>query len=170
MTFSTTLLHLPADPLGWSGRLLVPAEVVSGLGHDGKRRYVVEVEGLPAWHCALSSDGAGGHYVIFSKERRRALEAAGLDPARLTVRLAADDSPYGAPVPEEFAAVLASDPLAEAYFRELTPGRQRNLLYLVGRYKTSDTRLRKAVAVAEYLLEVRGRMDFKELGAWMRGR
>ena len=169
-TFATALVTLPADPLGWNGRLLIPAEVVTDLGHDGKQRYVVRVEGIPAWHCALTSDGAGGHYVIFSKERRRQLEAAGLDPARLTVHLAADESRYGAPMPEELAAVLAEDALFDAYFHELTPGKQRNLLYLVGKYKGADTRLRKAVAIAEYLVEARGQLDFKALAEWMRGR
>ena len=170
MTFPTRLLRLPTDPLGWNGRLLIPAEAVAAIGHDGKRRYVIRVEGMPAWHGALTSDGDGGHYVIFSKERQRALEAADLDPERLTVHLEVDDSRYGAPMPEEFAAVLAEDALANAYFHELTPGRQRNVLYLIGRYKTSDTRLRKAVAIAEYLAEARGQLDSKELGEWMRGR
>ena len=169
-TFETALVCLPDDPLGWNGRLLIPEAVVAALGADHKQRYVCRVEGLGEWHCALASDGRGGRYVIFNKARVKAVREGGLDPERLRVTLTPDDSPYGAPMPEELGALLAADSLFDTYFHELTPGKQRNLIYLVAKYKTEATRLRKAVAVAEYLVEARGRLDFKGLIAWMKGR
>ena len=169
-TFDAALVRLPDDLLGWNGRLVIPGDVIASLGADVKLRYVCRVEGVGEWHCALSSDGRGGRYVIFNKQRVATVRKAGLDPERLRVTLTPDDSPYGAPMPEEFGALLEADPLLNTYFHELTPGKQRNLIYLVAKYKTEATRLSKAVAIGEYLVETRGRLDFKELNVWMKGR
>lgn len=168
--FTTTLLRLPDDPLGWTARLLIPADVVERLGADVGGRFVCTVGGLAPWHCALTSDGRGGRYVIFNASRLAALEKVGADPSHLRVLLEADESPYGAPMPDELGALLAQDPALDAYFHELTPGKQRNLIYLVAKYKAEATRLRKAVAIGEYLLGTHGRLDAKALNAWMKGR
>ena len=169
-TFTTQLLRLASDPLGWNGRLLIPAEAAAAVPRreDGSLRVVCTVHGIPSWHGALTSDGQGGHYVIFSKERIKSLQTAGLDPDRLAVSLVPDESDYGAPMPDELAALFEMDPEANEYFHALTPGKQRNLLYVIARYKTEATRLSKSVALVDYLRHTRGRLDFKELGEWMK--
>ncbi|HMP87120.1 MAG TPA: YdeI/OmpD-associated family protein, partial [Lacibacter sp.] len=47
------------------------------------------------------------------------------------------------------AAVLESDPEAEALFRKLTPGNQRGLLYLVTRLRSSEKRIERSLHIAE---------------------
>ena len=168
--FTTSLQRRPDDPLGWTGRLLIPGAVVECLGEQVAARFLCTVAPLAPWHCALSSDGRGGRYVIFNKARLAKLRKAGADLEHLRVLLELDDSPYGAPMPAEFAELLAQDPSLDAYFHQLTPGKQRNLLYLITKYKTEDTRLRKAIAIGEYLVESRGVLDFRELSSWMKGR
>ena len=138
---------------------------------DGSLRVICKLPDLPeAWHGALTSDGQGGHYIIFNKARIKALEKKGLDKSQLLVTLVPDDTRYGAPMPEELAELLAQDPHGDRYFHALTPGRQRNLIYMIAKYKSEATRLEKAVGLVDYLVEVRGALDFKELYAYWKAR
>ncbi len=168
--FRTVVVRLSHDPLGWNGRLLVPLEEAELIGKraDGSRRVLCSVEGIAPWQAALTHDGQGGYYIIVSKERLRSMERAGLDLNQLLVGLEADESTYGAPMPEELQVLLESDPEGDQYFHALTPGKQRNLIYMLGRFKSEQTRLRKAVAVVDYLKLVRGKLDFRGLLDYMR--
>ncbi len=57
-----------------------------------------------------------------------------------------------------------TDPgVSKRIFHTLTLGKQRTLLHLIGKPKSGEVRLRKAIAVINYLKEVNGRLDFKEL-------
>jgi len=48
-------------------------------------------------------------------------------------------------------------------FHNLSAGKQRTLLHLIGKPKSEEIRINKAMVVNEYLKEVNGRLDFKEL-------
>lgn len=56
---------------------------------------------------------------------------------------------YGVEVPEEFQAVLDSDPEALEGFEKLTDGKKRSMIYYVGRFKNSQTRIDKALIISE---------------------
>ena len=169
-SLEAAIVELPEDPLGWTARLPVPPDVAARIAprDDGSLRVICTVRGIAPWHAALTPDGAGGHYVIFSKERLAALREAGGDPARAWVELVADRSPYGAPMPGELAELLALDAEGSRYFHDLTPGKQRSLIHLVGKLKTEAARMRKAVAVVDYLKQVRGALDFADLYAHLK--
>ena len=74
-----------------------------------------------------------------------------------------DNSEYGLPMPEELAELLAQDEEGDQYFHALSAGKQRTLLYIVGQPKTSDTRLRRALVVVDFLKVHSGKLDFKAL-------
>ena len=170
LTCLTKIFRLPDDPLGWTGRLLVPPEVVDQIPRrdDGSQRIVVELAGLDPWHAAITSDGQGGHYIIFNKERSKQLRKQGADDQHLHMTLTPDTSRYGAPMPAELEELLKQDPLGDQYFHELTPGRQRNIIYMLAKYKAESTRMRKSVAVLEYLVTVRGELVFADLYAYLK--
>ena len=67
------------------------------------------------------------------------------------------------PVPEEFELVIFGDEEAAYYFESLTPGKQRSLIYLVGKIKSSDIKINRAMAIAEHLKEVKGQLEYKAL-------
>ena len=79
------------------------------------------------------------------------------------VMIRRDESEYGLPFPESFREVLDSDPEAGAYFEKLTPGKKRNLLYIIGKYKQIETQVRKSLVIAAHLKKQRGSIDFKQL-------
>ena len=81
-----------------------------------------------------------------------------------------DESKYGMEVPEEWAELLRQDADTEQYFDKLTPGKQRRILYIIGQPKTTETRLRKAVRIAEYLYLKNGEVDLMEMNDALKGK
>ena len=52
-------------------------------------------------------------------------------------------------MPEEFSAVLESDPEAADIFESFTDGKKRSLIYYVLRFKSSQLRIDKALIISE---------------------
>ena len=170
--FRLPLTRLPDDPLGYAGRLVFDAAAAEALPRrdDGSRRYLCAVGGLDPWHAALLPDGDGAYFIIVNKARVAALEASGRDLGDLGVTLAPDRSDYGMAMPAELGELLAQDGAAHGYFHGLTPGKQRALIHQVASAKREATRLRRAVEIVEYLAQVRGALDVRELQRWRRER
>jgi len=103
----------------------------------------------------------GAYFILINKQVRDQLGLALGDPVE--IRLEADQSEYGMPMPDELQVTLAQDEMASRHFHALTPGKQRNLIYIVSRVKSTDSRIRKALAIAEHLNASRGKLDFKAL-------
>lgn len=74
-----------------------------------------------------------------------------------------DESKYGMDMPEELAVLLDQEEEATAFFHKLTPGKQRNLIYIVYQVKNQDSRLNKALAIVNHLKQEKGKLDFKKL-------
>lgn len=158
-TFTTFLLDMNAS-LAWFYALHVPAiEAQDFLEND--RRIICTVKGHESFQAALMHKGDGDFYININKERRQRLGLKTGVPFEIT--LEKDDSKYGAPMPEELETLLEMDELGNQYFHQLTPGKQRSLLYMVAKPKTSDTRLRKAVVIVDYLKANKGKLDYKAL-------
>jgi len=64
-----------------------------------------------------------------------------------TLQVFEDISKYGVDMSEELEAVLMSDHEAYSIFENLTPGRQRSIIYTINRYKSSQTRVDKAILI-----------------------
>ena len=78
-----------------------------------------------------------------------------------TLQLFEDTTKYGVEMPEEFAAVLESDPEAFERFEALSNGKKRSLIYFIIRIKNVQTRVDKALNISENLK--RGITDLKEV-------
>lgn len=104
---------------------------------------------------------ANYHYLLLNKEfvKRNHWHRG----QQVQISIEKDTSEYGMPMPEELQVVMDQDDMVKAYFDKLTPGKQRNLIYIVAKIKSSDKRINKALAIAEHLNEVEGKLDFKML-------
>lgn len=99
--------------------------------------------------------------MMLNKEEVKKL---GLEVAtQVNLTLEEDKSKYGMPIPEEMEELLRQDPEADKYFHGLTAGKQRSLLFIIGKPKGSETRLKKAIAICEYLKSTGGALDFREM-------
>jgi hypothetical protein len=159
-TFTTRLKVMESDI--WGYFIPVPPAIAETFV-DGPRdrRVLCTLNEEHTFHCALMPGGRGSWFITVNKEIRKKLGIR--QGMELRVQLQKDDSPYGMPLPEELEALFEMDPDFSRYFHDLSPGKQRSLIHLVGKPKKSDTRLRKALVIADYLKWAEGKLDYKEL-------
>lgn len=129
-------------------------------------RVIIDINGLGEIPSGLMPDGKGDFFVTISKEVRKRFDLELGDEVALTIK--PDDSEYGMPLPEELAELWALDEEAYRVFHLLTPGKQRGLIYQIAKPKGSATRVKKAVQISEYLKSVNGKLDYKELNAYIK--
>ena len=101
------------------------------------------------------------HYLLLNKETVKKLRLQRGSEVHVSVEK--DTSEYGMPMPEEMQVVMDQDDSGRSFFDQLTPGKQRNLIYIVSKIKNPDKRINKALAIMEHLNEVEGKLDFKML-------
>lgn len=160
-----SILHKFQSPL-WGFHAVVPEEVSTFFLNKDIKRLVCKINGEIEFPCALMPKGDGQYFINLNKEIRTQLRLEKGD--QLHLELWPDKSKYGLPMPEEMEELLAQDPEADQLFHKLTPGKQRSLLFIIGKPKTSAIRLQKALATCEYLKSTGGNLKFPELNAYMR--
>ena len=101
------------------------------------------------FYAALKKEKSGLFRIYFSKAKQKELGIFMND--YFTLQVFEDTSKYGVEVSEELEAVLLSDYEAYTIFENLTPGRQRSIIYTISRYKSSQTRVDKALILTDNL-------------------
>ncbi len=158
VSFTTTLEQL--DYNIWSYHLPVSKEITEQFTNGSDRRVVCTINGSVKINSALMPLD-GGSYILVNKRIRKKL---GLNEGdKVDVSLEKDSSEYGMPMPESFQVLLDQDEVGSKYFHELTPGKQRSLIYIVGKVKNINSQLNKGMAILEHLAEYHGKLDFKRL-------
>jgi hypothetical protein len=76
-----------------------------------------------------------------------------------------DHSKFGHEVPESFQNLLDQDEEGRRFFENLTMGKQRSLIYLIGTVKSIDSQINKGLAILHHLRMTQGQLDFKQLNA-----
>lgn len=102
-----------------------------------------------SYHGALIPKKNGLVSMYFSNEKQKTLGIFMNDYFEL--QLFEDQSKYGVEMPEELDAVFLSDHEAYTIFEGLTPGRQRSIIYTIKRYKSTQTRVDKALMLTDNL-------------------
>lgn len=159
VTFSTTIAHFTSSPL-WGYYFPVSNEIASLFINGNNRRVICTLNDTISMHCALMPNKENW-FVMLNKQVFKKLNLP-LNSV-IEIKMIKDESEYGMPMPDEFREVLDQDPDADVYFHNLTPGKQRSLIYLVGKVKSSDSRIRKALAIADHLTANKGNIDYKLL-------
>lgn len=141
--------------------ILVPPDIVDVLRRQKIKRFLVSLQGGETFHAGLIPAGDQRYFIKINQSLRKKhhLEVG----SQCHVQLTQDDSKYGIPIADEMQELLDQDSEGRVLFHALTPGKQRSLLYLINRYKTSDMRLDKAIIILQHLKTNRGSLDFKLL-------
>ena len=105
--------------------------------------------------------------VSVNKGLRDALDLAIGDEVR--VELVRDESDYGLPVPGELNELFRQDAHGKRLFHALTKGRQRTLLYIIGKPKDPQSRADRAVVVLRHLAANAGAIDYRRLAVDLKG-
>lgn len=140
-TFETTVAAT-----GNNTGIVVPAEVIEQLAAGKRPAVLVNVNGYEYRNTVAVMGGR--HMISISAAIRNATGLKGGDPIRVTLTVA--DAPPEVNVPADFAAALAADERARAFFDKLSNSMQRYHVDTVNAAKSADTRQRridKAVAL-----------------------
>lgn len=105
--------------------------------------------------------GDGNFFINVNKQLRNKLKVN--DGDEICVSLVKDESEYGLPLPDEFKELLEQDSLGNTIFHALTAGKQRTLLYIIGKPKSADLRIRNGIAILEHLKRTNGKINYKQL-------
>lgn len=111
----------------------------------GAIRVLCSIDKQPEFPCALNPRG-DEYMIIFSKNLIRQHRLQLNKPFTLSIRIDEND---GMQLPEELAEVLLQDEYASQLFDELLPGHKRGLIYYIRTAKTTDTRIKRALYIAE---------------------
>jgi Bacteriocin-protection, YdeI or OmpD-Associated/Domain of unknown function (DUF1905) len=140
-TFETTVAAT-----GNNTGIVVPAEVIEQLAAGKRPAVLVDVNGYE-YRNTVGVMG-GRHMIGISAAVRNATGLKAGDPIRVTLTVA--DTPPEVNVPADFAAALAADERARAFFDKLSNSMQRYHVDNINAAKSADTRQRrvdKAVAL-----------------------
>jgi hypothetical protein len=140
-TFETTV-----TATGNNTGIVVPEEVIERLGAGKRPPVLVSLNGYE--YRTTAGVMGGKHMVPVSAAIRKATGLQGGDPVRVTLTVAG--TPREVEVPEDFAAALAADEQAGAFFAGLPNSLQRYHVDNVAAAKSADTRQRrveKAIAL-----------------------
>jgi hypothetical protein len=145
----------------WSHHIVVPQEIAIKFISGTDRRVVCTLNDCISFQCALMPLNDNSSFININKKIRDQLRIH--EGSTVQVRLEKDMSQYGLPLPEELSALFEIDEEGKNLFHELTPGKQRTLLYIAGTGKNEETRIRKAIILIEHLKTQKGKIDFKLL-------
>jgi hypothetical protein len=133
-TFATTVAAS-----GNNTGIVVPEEAIDQLAAGKRPAVLVNVNGYEYRNTVAVM---GGSYMIgISAAIRKATGLKGGDPIRVTLTVA--DTPREVNVPADFAAALAADERAEAFFAKLSNSLQRYHVDNVNAAKSAETRHRR---------------------------
>jgi len=141
--------------------VMIPEAISEYYLQQDIKRLVCTINNTYTWQCALIPKGGGRYYVLLNAEIRKKQQLK--LGAEIEVHLKPDTSKYGMPMPEEMQELLHQDPEGDQLFHQLTLGKQRSLLHLIGKPKGSQKRLEKALIVLDHLKNQNGQLDFKIL-------
>ena len=140
---------------GWHFLVIEPKKVEK-LGFEGKsRRVLCSIKGAEPFACALMPWG-DIFYIMVNKLRRAEL---GLNVGdTVDVVLEKDESKYGMPMCAELAEVLKQDPEGSKLFHSLTAGKQRSMIWFIGKVKDIDKRIHTALVFVDHLKNNDGKL------------
>jgi hypothetical protein len=141
VTFETTVAAS-----GNNTGIVVPDDAIEQLGAGRRPPVLVNVNGYEYRNTVAVM--AGQHMISISAAVRSATGLKGGDPVRVTLTIAS--MPREVNVPADFAAALAADERARAFFEKLPNSMQRYHVDNITAAKSADTRERrigKAVAL-----------------------
>lgn len=123
----------------------IPTDLANDYLARGIRRIIVTMNGLDV-RRAIQSSKDGDRFILLGIPLLREIRVGFGDMIEITMR--PDPEPDLVDLGEEFTAVLELDDEAANLFYAMTPGRQRSLAMYVTSAKRTETRIARALDLA----------------------
>lgn len=163
MEFNGIIEIFTDSPVGYHSHIKIPEAIFAALASICvDKRVVCTINGNVTFHGAMMPKGSF-HYILLNQEiiKKNKLQYN----QEVFVQLEKDNSQYGIPMSEEMEEVLRSDPEGSLFFHQLTPGKQRTLIYSINKVKSSALKIERSFVIMEHLKKRKGNLDFKGLDA-----
>lgn len=161
MKFTAFLSVFDENSLSWEKHIPIPDAIFTEMIQIApNKRIVCTLNNSLSYHCAMMPKGRF-HYILVNNETCKKLKLQVND--EVEVEIVKDNSKYGINISEEFEEVLFSDPEGSLLFHRLTQGKQRSLIHIVNKFKSSTTKIEKSFVILEHLKRQKGVLDFKKL-------
>ena len=139
----------------------VPNDIVVTLKKEKIKRLSISINGNKAFDSGLIPGGDQQYFIKVNQAQRKKMKLVEGEDAEII--LVPNTSEYGMPLPEEFAEIWQIDDEAYKYFHELTPGKQRNLIYIINKIKNLNLRAERSYIIMDHLKINQGNLDFRIL-------
>lgn len=146
----------------------VPEDIVRSLKEHKIKRFLVSINDHANFSAGLISGGDQRYFIKVNQTQRKKMNLQ--EGVAASIDITKDDSPYGMPLPDEFAALWKIDQEAYDRFHQLPPGKQRNLIYIVNKIKNKELRAQKSWVIMDHLKINNGKIDFKALNEALKSR
>lgn len=144
----------------WNYHIKVPDDIAESFIEGKDKRVVCQLNGKHSYQAAIMRM-QDAYFILVNKQVRTKLK---LEPGDLLhVSLTKDSSEYGLEMPDAFQTLLDQDPEAQKVFDSLSPGKKRGMIFIVSSVKNVDSRIKRAMAIAEHLKESGGELDYKRI-------
>ncbi len=161
INFTGIISSFDKNELFWETHIPIPNIIYEEmLPFAQDKRIICTLNNSYTFHCGMLPKKTF-HYILLNKEICKKLCLQVNDTINVTIKN--DDSKYGMNISEELEESLYSDPEGSNYFHLLTPGKQRNLIHIVNKFKSSQLRIEKSFVIIEHLKRHKGILDFKQL-------
>lgn len=151
----------------WKYHFKLPEQIATSLRSRNIRRVWVNLNDQCSIQAGIMASGNESYFINLNQKLRNKLGIA--EGSQVKVRLWEDSSEYGMPMPETLNAVLQGDKDANTHFMLLTPGKKRNLIYIINQVKSEEKAICKSIIVAEHLKRFDGKINFKALYDELKG-
>ncbi|OSZ81268.1 hypothetical protein CAP36_08545 [Chitinophagaceae bacterium IBVUCB2] len=123
------------------------AATAKKLSAKGNKRVLCRINDTIEIHAALMKTKEGMPYVMIGSKYLKKLKLKKGNVVKAEIKI--DTSELQFNIPEEFAAVMDTDPKAKEIFNGLTDGNKRGLIALVNMVKSTDKKIERALKIAE---------------------
>lgn len=141
--------------------LEVTKDTIERLGGSLKVRLLCTVNDSITFQCGLMALSGGNAYITLNKKYLKQLGVELGDEVQ--VKLIKDESEYGMEMSSELSEWLAQDIEAKTKFDELSPGKQRYIIYYVNGVKSPLKRMERTSLLMENLKRMKGKFSFRFL-------
>ncbi len=159
VSFTTTLERFDSNL--WHFHIKVDRKTADKVTSKESRRVVCTLQKTVSFQGGLMPDGNGDFFININNELRKKLKLNEFD--QVHVSFEPDTSKYGLPMPAEFEELLKQDITGSDLFEALTDGKKRSLLFIIGKPKSPDLRIRNGIVILEHLKNNNGKVNYKQL-------
>ena len=136
---------------GYSRLLLLEESEVVHFIQAGIKRIKVEIGDTVA-HLAFQNSKTLGLYLMFGSSLMKLhLKHGGKDSGVISVSVMSDDTVLQFQTCVELEEVLAQEEEAKKHYNRLTDGKKRGVIHWISSAKSVDTRVKRALKLAEQL-------------------